>query len=100
LPQITEETQEVLVGLGDGEKQAIALAYKLVDDVLLFMDDRAGREVASNLRIPVMGLVGLLIRAKEKGVVKNVGSSLEELRDNGYWLSDDVIKAAKKLAGQ
>lgn len=100
LPQIRTEIQGFLIGLGEGERQAITLAYNLADDVLLLMDDRAGREVASKLRIAVTGLVGLLLRAKERGLVPNIGSITEELRDNGYWLSDDIIKVAKKLAGE
>ena len=38
--------------------------------------------------------------SKEKGLVNRVGSLIEELRESGYWLSDEVAKAAKKLAGE
>lgn len=47
-------------GLGDGERQAIGLASTVKGDVLLLLDDRAGREVAKQLNIPTTGLVGLL----------------------------------------
>jgi predicted nucleic acid-binding protein len=37
--------------LGEGEKQAIGLAYQLDNDVILLLDDRAGRQVAARLNI-------------------------------------------------
>jgi predicted nucleic acid-binding protein len=38
--------------------------------------------------------------AKEKGFVESVGTLIKELRNNGYWLSDDIMKTAIKLAGE
>ena len=69
-------------------------------NVLLLMDDRAGRTVAHRLGIPTMGLVGLLLSAKERGLLRNVGAAIEELRAAGYWLSDEVLEAARQLAGE
>jgi len=42
----------------------------------------------------------LLLLAKEKGLVENVGSLIEELRKAGYWLSDEIVEIAIKLAGE
>jgi len=66
----------------------------------LLLDDRAGREVAARLNIFTTGLIGLLLVAKEKGFVERVGAHIKELRNNGYWLSDDIMKTAIKLAGE
>jgi len=92
--------EAVLSELDEGERQAIALASDLRKDVLLLMDDHAGRQAARKLGVPVTGLLGLLLLAKEKGLVNRVGSLIEELRESGYWLSDEVAEAAKKLAGE
>ena len=100
LPQTEEDLQVNISDLDEGEKQAITLAYSHIDNTLLLMDDRAGREVADKLGIPVTGLLGLLLRLKEKGFIQDIGSFIEELRQNGYWLSDDIVEAAKKLAGE
>ena len=66
----------------------------------MLLDDRAGRQVAKRLNIPTTGLIGLLLLAKEKGLVENVGSLIEELRHSGYWLSDEVMAVARRLTGE
>ena len=88
------------VELDEGERQAVALAFALGKDVLLLIDDYAGRQAARSLQINVTGLVGLLLLAKEKRLVENVGSLIEELRKAGYWLSDEIVEIAIKLAGE
>ncbi len=97
---VEEATKIELAGLGEGEKQAIGLASQLDNDVILLLDDRAGRQVAARLNIFTTGLIGLLLVAKEKGLVESVGTLIKELRNNGYWLSDDIMKTAIKLAGE
>ena len=56
------------------------------------------RQAADNLKISKVGLVGILLLAKERGLIENVVSLLQELRSAGYWLSDEVIATALKLA--
>ena len=90
----------VLNDLDEGERQAIALASAIGKDVLLLMDDHAGRRAARKLGVSVTGLLGLLLLAKEKGLVYRLGSVIEELREAGYWLSDEVVEVAMKLAGE
>jgi len=86
--------------LDEGERQVLGLASSIGGDVLVLMDDRAGREVASRLNISVSGVVGLLLLAKEKGIINEIGHHLEGLRSEGYWLSDEVIRVARKIAGE
>ncbi len=93
-------TENAAADLDEGEKQAIALAATVKGDVLLLLDDRAGRQVAEKLNIPTTGLIGILLLAKEKELVENVVPLIEELRDKGYWLSDEVIDVARRLAGE
>jgi len=91
---------ERTANLGEGEKQCIYLASSLKKDVLLLIDDRAARKAADKFYIPKTGLAGFLIIAKSRGLINNVGSLLSELRSAGYWLSDEVIAVARKLAGE
>ncbi|MBT9141602.1 MAG: hypothetical protein DDT30_02202 [Dehalococcoidia bacterium] len=100
LAPLGPEIELAIADLDEGEKEAIGLASILGEDVLLLLDDRAGRKVAEKLNIPTTGLVGLLLLAKGKGLVANVVPLVEELRNNGYWLSDTVINVARRLAGE
>jgi len=40
------------------------------------------------------------LAAKERGLITNVVPLMEELRNKGYWLSDELIDTAKQLAGE
>lgn len=90
----------VLAELDEGERQAVALASGRGKDVLLLIDDYAGRQAARRLQVAVTGLVGLLLLAKEKRLIESVGSLIDELRKAGYWLSDEVAEIGKRLAGE
>ena len=73
--QVTEpepvepEIKDRLVELDEGERQVIFLALTFSKDVLILMDDRAGRSAVGELGIPFTGLVGFLLLAKEKGLL-------------------------------
>ncbi len=82
--------------LDPGEAEVISLAVSRGAAALL--DDAAGRRVAQALGIPFMGFTGLLLTAKRKGLVPQVTPLLLQARSNGYWLSDDLIETARKLA--
>jgi hypothetical protein len=56
--------------------------------------------VAEKLNIPTTGLIGILLLAKEKGIIEKIGPLLDEIRNQGYWLSDKVVDAARQLAGE
>src|SRR4030067_1378469 len=65
-------TEMEVSGLDEGEKQAVSLASRLKGNVLLLMDDHAGREVAKKLTIPTTGLIGLLLLAKGKALIGRI----------------------------
>jgi len=97
---LEQNVRDILVDLDEGERQAIGLASKLSEDVILLIDDRAGRSAAEKLHIPTTGLIGILLLAKEKGIVTEVGALLDDLRKNGYWISDEIVEIARHLAGE
>jgi len=42
----------------------------------------------------------MLLLAKESGLIENVTPLIEKIRQKGYWLSDEVIEIARRLAGE
>ena len=77
--------------LGAGESEAIVLAREAHADILL-MDERRGRAAAKRLGIPCTGLVGVLIEARQRGLVAHPRMIALELRERaGFWISDELM---------
>lgn len=81
-----------------GEASAIAVAIEYGCGVL--MDDKAGRRMATNAGVPVIGTVGVLVLAKRKGIVQLVMPLLDALSASGYFLSEEIIAAALIASGE
>jgi predicted nucleic acid-binding protein len=77
--------QSLMLELDAGEAEAIALALETNADLLL-MDERLGRETAMFMGLRVVGLVGVLIEAKRKGIITEIKTSLDQLRKAGFYL--------------
>jgi predicted nucleic acid-binding protein len=93
---LTELSKEVDLG----EAEAIVLALDLKADLLL-VDDSDGRTAAMRHGIPIMGLPGVLIRAKERGLVERISGWIEELRmHTSFRMSDELVLRVLKAAGE
>lgn len=86
--------------LDGGEAETIALALELEADLVL-LDEQAGRFAAQHFKLNVMGVVGLLVRAKSKGLISEVRPLLDALRwQAGFYLSEPVYRHALVLSGE
>jgi hypothetical protein len=89
-----------LKDLGAGEKQSIEFIYSNKENSVLIIDDKAGRKVAKELNIPIMGTISVLVLAKKKEMIKSVTELLLEMREKGYWLSEEIIQLARKITDE
>jgi predicted nucleic acid-binding protein len=86
--------------LDPGEAETIALAVECQPPFIL-MDEKEGRHAAHRFGLKTVGVVGVLLEAKARGLVAGVGPLLERLRQEaGFYLSDRVIQAARALCGE
>lgn len=70
-----------------GEIEALSLAFAVQADSIL-IDERAGRNAASELGIICIGILGILIRAKEIGLLNEVSPLLDQLETEArFWIS-------------
>lgn len=97
-PEIAPEVQAATWNLDRGEAGALALAYSR--RLLFIVDDALGRKAAERLRVQFAGTIGILLEAKRQGHISSVLPLLLQMRQQGYWLRDDLIERAAMLAGE
>lgn len=86
--------------LDRGEAEAIELAKELRADRLM-IDERKGRLVAVREGVPVIGLVGVLLLAKRRGLIASARRLLDRLElEAGIYLAEDLKEEALKSVGE
>jgi predicted nucleic acid-binding protein len=86
--------------LDTGESEAIALAIQIGADLLL-MDERLGREIAGLFNLRVVGVIGVLIEAKHKGLIREVKPCLDQLRVlAGFYINPALFERIVREEGE
>lgn len=86
--------------LDQGEAEAIRLAVDVRAEAVI-IDEAAGRAAAASLGLVPLGVVGLLVRAKEQGRIPLVGPLLDELRTGlRFYISDALLAQILVDAGE
>lgn len=83
-----------------GEAEAIALAQEMQADILL-LDERRARSLAISMGFPVVGVVGVLLRAKHEGFLPLLRPVLDRMKTgSGFRISTKLYDAALRAAGE
>ncbi len=91
---------ELHLKLDQGEAEAIALAIERRADLIL-IDERRGRSIASQHGLSAMGLLGVLLEAKNAGALESVRTTLDRLiQEARFWIGDDLYRHVLKQAGE
>ena len=98
LERLSDQTLVVALKmmLDDGEAEAIALAQEQKCRIIL--DDRQARSVGGNMGLRVIGTVGILLLAKQRGILPTVKPVLQNLDDTGFYISAALKEEALRLA--
>lgn len=85
-------------GLDAGEANAIALAFELQADDLL-IDERLGRQEAVRLGLSIVGILGILLVAKQRSLIPQVQPAMDALINQaGFRVSPQLYQRVLALA--
>lgn len=96
---MAEQISELALMLDPGEAGAIALAEE-VNCRFLLIDEQKGRKIAKRRGLPVAGLAGVLLAAKQGGFIDEVIPIVKSLGEIGYRMSQSLIAEIARLAGE
>ena len=84
--------------LDAGERSSLALA--LLRGAVVLVDERRGRACATGLGLPVLGTLGLLVRAREQQLIDRVRPLTDALLASGYFLARPLVDRTLAAVGE
>jgi predicted nucleic acid-binding protein len=82
--------------MGDGEREALALAIELRADWII-LDDLPARRSAEAIGLNVIGTLGTLLTAKRTGLLESIRPELDALMRTSFFLNpklyDELLRA-------
>ncbi len=96
-PELVDLLQRA-AGLDRGESEAIIYADEIGADLLL-MDESAGRRVAQNMRLPIAGSIGVLVKACQSGLLsrEETEKALFRIKEANRHISSRLIEDALEV---
>ncbi len=81
---------KLIPDLGKGESEVLSLGL-IEKKHLLIIDDKLARRIAKLKNIKFTGTAGVLLKSKAKGYVSKLRPILEELKESGFYLRQELL---------
>jgi predicted nucleic acid-binding protein len=85
--------------IDEGEAATIILATE-IKGALLILDEKKARKIARRLDLKVTGLMGVLMKAKEKGIIGAVRELIVSLEEADFRISEEIKQKVLRLCGE
>jgi hypothetical protein len=99
-PNVLPPASSLRRRLGEGEREALALALELRAEWII-LDDLPARRSAQATGLNVIGTLGTLLTAKRTGLLTSIRPELDGLRATSFFLSpqlySDLLRAAREI---
>jgi len=85
--------------LGEGESEAITLAMENVGYGVI-LDDLQARKCATVFNLPLIGSLGLIVKAKKEGLLEVAKPAFKRLIDSGLYVAPQLIEKVLTSIGE
>lgn len=96
---LVPQSIQLLKSLGPGEREVLALASASQESLIL-LDDAVARQHARKLGLRFTGTLGVILKAKQSGLLIEIQSILNKLEEKGFLLDKKTRAAMMSLAGE
>ena len=93
------QPKAVSASIGPGEHEVISLGLDLHAERLI-LDEQPARRLAASLGLRVIGTVGLLLAAKDRGFLTNIKPELDRLLAVRFFMDQELYDRAIGQAGE
>lgn len=99
-PRSVPQSLREISRLDPGETAAIALALELAADAVL-IDETDGRQAARRHGLTTIGVLGVLVRARQAGLLSALAPVVDQLeRQANFWIRPEVRQEVLRLVGE
>ena len=95
--QVKKEKKKFFIeelNLGKGEASVLALALESNQSCII--DDLKAKKIGIKMNLKVTGTISILLKAQNKGLIKSAYNEVKKLKDQGFYLSDDLLNEVKE----
>jgi predicted nucleic acid-binding protein len=82
-----------------GESSAIALALETPNSTII-LDDHKARKIANQLGLAYTGTIGVIVKAKLKGIIPSIKPIIEKIKRTNFRISVEIEIQALKQANE
>jgi len=89
----------ILLDLDKGEKHTLDMACKHQADWVI-IDEKIGRNMAEYMVLKVIGTLGILLKARQRGLIHCFNDSVKAMQAQGIYYNTALIKKLSQTVGE